>query len=321
MTTYAFDRPSQDSSWHLMGTSGKKMSKSLDLQNVESMLTEMRAMAHSEHTAPGKTIVFADNDPILVAAMPELLKTKGFDVHCTQDGLETLQAIRQLKPHYVILDVIMPKIDGSRVCSLIRRDATLRHTPIIAFSALSPEQIAGFPELSADAYVAKGPLPIVAKNLLAAIAYVEERGRGDLQGGIFGYEGFQGRHLITEVLGFKRYWEALVRIFRHGILALDEGGRVLLVNPVATRLLGRNETAIIGESIVGLLSCEDREDAQRVLDELKAARLPRDGHVDLRLCAQRVHLRLSTLVEGGVCTGMLAILEPKATPSDAQRGA
>jgi len=142
-----------------------------------------------------KTVVFADNDPILFEAIPELLRTKGFEVHPTRDGLETLETIRRLKPNYVILDIVMPKIDGSRVCWLMRQDATLRHTPVIAFSALSPEQIRRFPELSADAYVAKGPLAVVAKNLLAAIKYLDERGTGDLEGGIFGYEGFQSRRL------------------------------------------------------------------------------------------------------------------------------
>ena len=120
-----------------------------------------------------KTIVFADNDPILRDAIPELLKTKGYDVHVTQNGLETLQAIRRLKPSFVILDIVMPKLDGSRVCWLVRQDAELKNTPIIAFSALSPEQIRRFPELSADAYVAKGPLPVVANNLLLALKHLE----------------------------------------------------------------------------------------------------------------------------------------------------
>src|SRR5512134_1719311 len=94
-----------------------------------------------------KTIVFADNDPILLEAIPEMLQPKGYEVHVAKDGLEALQAVRRLKPAYLILDIVMPKIDGSRVCWLIRQDPGLRNTPIIAFSALGPEQIGRFPEL------------------------------------------------------------------------------------------------------------------------------------------------------------------------------
>jgi len=274
----------------------------------------------SDDNGEAKRIVFADNDPILLEAIPELLQTKGYDVHATQDGLETLQAVRRLKPSYVILDIVMPKIDGSRVCWLIRQDPVLRNTPIIAFSALSPEQIRRFPELSADAYVAKGPLSVVANNLLSAIKYLEERGRGDLQGGLFGYEGFQSRRLVSEMLGLKRYWEALVRIFVHGILGLDEEGRVLLANPAATRLFGRREAHLIGEPLPALLGARDQQAVRQTLGELKKARLSEDRDMELSLGGESVRLRFSNLVEDGACAGILVILETKGPAPRARLG-
>ena len=268
-----------------------------------------------------KTILFADNDPILLEAIPELLQTKGYEVHATRDGLETLQAIRRLKPSYVILDIVMPKLDGSRVCWLIRQDPELKHTPIIAFSALSPEQIRRFPELSADAYVAKGPLAVVANNLLMALKYLEEHGRGDLEGGIFGYEGFQSRRLISEMLGLKRYWETLFRIFEHGILGLDEEGRVLLANPAASRLLERKEAHLIGEPLPTLVAPRDRQATQQMLGELKKARLPEDRHIEVTVGESPVRLRIANLVEDGACAGLLVILESKAPRGRVQPGA
>ena len=135
-----------------------------------------------------KSIVFADNDLLLLEAIGELLRNKGYEVHLACDGLEALRAIRRLKPNVVILDIVMPKIDGSRVCWLIRQDRQLRETPVIALSGLGPQDIRRFPELSADAYVAKGPLAVVGNNLLLAIRYLEESGPGHFEGGIFGYE-------------------------------------------------------------------------------------------------------------------------------------
>jgi PAS domain S-box-containing protein len=265
-----------------------------------------------------KRIVFADNDPILWEAIPELLQTKGYEVHATRDGLETLQAIRRLKPSYVILDIVMPKIDGSRVCWLIRQDPELKHTPIIAFSALSPEQIRRFPELSADAYVAKGPLAVVASNLLAAIKYLAETGRGDLNSGIFGYEGFQSRRLISEMLGLRRYWEAVLRIFEQGILGLDEEGRILLANPAAVRFFGLREARLIGESLPTLMAAPDRQPVQQAFGELKKARLPEDRRLMVTLADLPVRLRMTNIVEDGACAGILVILESKAPPAEAQ---
>jgi PAS domain S-box-containing protein len=266
-------------------------------------------------------VIFADNDPILADAIPELLRTKGYEVHVTRDGLETLQAIRRLKPSYVILDIVMPKLDGSRVCWLIRQDPELKNTPIIAFSALSPEQIRRFPELSADAYVAKGPLAVVANNLLTALKYLEEHGRGDFEGGIFGYEGFQSRRLISEMLGLKRYWETLFRIFEHGILGLDEEGRILLANPAASRLFDRKEARLIGEPLTAFLASRDRQPMQRMLDELRKARLPEDRHMDVTIGELPMRLRVANLVEDGACAGLLVILEAKVPKKRVSQGA
>jgi PAS domain S-box-containing protein len=260
-----------------------------------------------------KTVLFADNDPILVDAIPELLRAKGYDVHVTQDGLETLHAIRRLKPHFVILDIVMAKLDGSRVCWLIRQDPDLRNTPIIAFSALSPEQIRRFPELSADAYVAKGPLAVVTNHLLMALKYLEEHGRGDLDSGIFGYEGFQSRRLISEMLGLKRYWETLFRIFEHGILGLDEEGRILLANPAASRLFDTKEARLIGEPLPTLLAARDRRPIQRMLSELKKARLPEERQAEVTVGEAPVRLRIANLVEDGACAGLLVVAEAGAS--------
>ena len=84
-----------------------------------------------------KSIVFADNDPLLQEALGELLRDKGYEVHMASDGLEALLTIRRVRPSFVLLDIVMPKIDGSRVCWLIRQDQHLRNTPIIAISGLS----------------------------------------------------------------------------------------------------------------------------------------------------------------------------------------
>lgn len=263
-------------------------------------------------------ILFADNDPILADAIPELLRTKGYEVHVTHDGLETLQAIRRLKPSYVILDIVMPKLDGSRVCWLIRQDPALKNTPIIAFSSLSREQIRRFPELSADAYVAKGPLTVVAKHLLMALKYLEAHGRGDLDGGIFGYEGFQSRRLISEMLGLKRYWETLFRIFDHGIFALDEEGRILLANPAASRLFSTKEARLIGEALPALVAPRDRQPLRQILSELTKARLPEDRQAQVTVSKVPVRLRVANLVEDGVCAGLLVIAE--ASASRGERG-
>lgn len=267
-----------------------------------------------------KTVVFADNDVLLVEAIGELLRDKGFEVHVARDGLEALLAIRKIKPDYVILDIVMPRIDGSRVCWFVRQDPALRDTPIIAFSGLSPLDIRRFPELSADAYVAKGPLAIVASNILGAIKYLEEKGRGDFSGGIFGYEGFRPRKLINEMLFWKRHWETLIRMFGYGVLALDPAGRILMANAVACELLGDKEVRLVGTALPALCHAHDRNAVQESLERLSKTRLPEVDQVVIHLGNDEVEMRFTSIVENGECVGILCTMTPTASSTRVQTG-
>jgi len=259
-----------------------------------------------------KTIVFADNDPLLQEAIGELLRDKGYDVHVARDGLEALLAIREVKPSLVLMDIVMPKIDGSRVCWLIRQDRNLRNTPIIAISGLSPQNIRRFPELSADAYVAKGQMAVMANNILLAIKFVEEGGRGDLvEGGIFGYEGFRPRQLFGEMLFVKRHYETLMRSFDCGVIELDEDGRILMANVGASKILGKKEQELIGETLTSYFIPSHRRTIQDFLDELNRARLPEECRLVGSIQDRDILLRLRSTVEDGKCTGIVATLEPR----------
>lgn len=273
-----------------------------------------------EDQGTAKSIVFADNDPLLQEALGELLRDKGFGVHIARDGLEALLAVRSVKPDFVVLDIVMPKIDGGRVCWLIRQDRDLRNTPIIALSGLSPQNIRRFPELSADAYVAKGPLAVMANNLLSAIKFVEQGGRGDLvEGGIFGFEGFRPRQLISEMLYVKRHYENLMRTMEYGVIELDENGRVLMANVLACKILGRKEQDLIGETLSTFFSPEDRRTAQDLLDQLKEAHLPEECRMVASIEERKLSLRLCSTVEDAKCTGIIVTLEAKS-PKGKEQG-
>ena len=269
------------------------------------------AIEKPDRKPPAKSIVFADNDLLVVEAIGELLRNKGYEVHVARDGLEALRAIRKLKPDLVILDIVMPKIDGSRVCWLIRQDRQLRDTPVIALSGLGPQDIRRFPELSADAYVAKGPLAVVGNNLLLAIRYLEESGPGHFEGGIFGFEGFRPRKIISEMLLLKRHWETLMRTLDHGVVELDQDGRILMANARASEILGKKETRLTSETLSSLFPPQDQRVIQQLLDELRAEAQREEYQVAVSLDDLEVSLRFTRVVEGGECTGMLVILDAK----------
>jgi PAS domain S-box-containing protein len=168
-----------------------------------------------------------------------------------------------------------------------------------------------FPELSADAYVAKGPLAVMGNNLLLAIRYLEETGPGHFEGGIFGFEGFRPRKLISEMLLLKRHWETLMRTLDRGVLELDKDGRILMANARASEILGRTEARLIAESLPSLFPSRDQPVVQQLLDELRTAPLREECQVVVTLNDLEVSLRFSSVVEEGECTALLVTLDAR----------
>jgi PAS domain S-box-containing protein len=263
----------------------------------------------SDSRTRSRSIVFADDDDFILEAIAELLMAEQYEVHRAHDGLEALRLIRELKPSYVILDMVMPKLDGSRVCWSIRRDSTLRDTSVIAFSSISPQAFRDFPEMSADAYVAKGPIPIAFQNILKAIAFVDSRSQNELSAGIFGYDAVQPRQQVDELLQQRKHYANVLRALGAGVLELDKEGRILMATPEACELLGSAYGRILGETLMSFCPAPDRKVVQDLLGELLRATAPERCQALVRLGPTRIPLRFCAVVEDGECTGILVILE------------
>ncbi len=259
-----------------------------------------------------KSIVFADNDNFFLAAIGGFLREVGFDVHLACDGLEALLAVRKVKPDYVILDIVMPKLDGARVCWLIRQDPELRDTPVMAFSSLSPQDFRQFPTLSADAYIAKGPILAATQNILKAIEYLDtrEQGKGEFAGGTFGYSEQHPRQVVGEMLEEKTRHGDLFRALGAGALEVDPTGRILSANPGACQVLRRKEPQLIGELLSPLCPERDRKVVEKLLEELSKTAETLDFQTVIHLVeGQEVNLRLSSIVTNNECSGILAIFD------------
>jgi PAS domain S-box-containing protein len=200
-----------------------------------------------------------DNDPVILEAVADTLSAKDYQVTKAPDGLEALERFHEGSFDLAILDIVLPKIDGHDLCRLMRQDKRGRSLPIIAFTALGPQDVAKLPGLSADAYVAKGPLTVVIPNLLDAIKSVLTSRRGRLgQQRIFGYEGVRPRQVVSELFDLKQYYQRLVHAVADVVIELDPHAKILSANLEAFRLLGRSETDLTGLSFSDLLTPQDR---------------------------------------------------------------
>src|SRR5512134_2738381 len=121
-------------------------------------------------------ILVVDDEPRVARLARDYLEKNGFQVLVAGDGQSALAAARREKPDLVILDLMLPQVDGREVCRILRRESDV---PIIMLTALSEEidQVTGL-EIGADDYITK---PFSVRVLVARVRALLRRTRGDVQ--------------------------------------------------------------------------------------------------------------------------------------------
>ncbi len=120
-------------------------------------------------------ILVVDDEPDAVELVSFNLKAAGFDVVTAADGAEALKRAKEHQPDLLVLDVMLPEVDGLEVCKIIRRDPSVAHIPIIMLTAKAAEidRVLGL-ELGADDYVTK---PFSPRELVLRIRKILDRGK------------------------------------------------------------------------------------------------------------------------------------------------
>jgi len=88
---------------------------------------------------PRARVLVVDDEPDLVRILEFGLKAAGYEVMVAADGQEGLKKARELRPDIILLDLMLPKLDGYKVCRLLKFDERYKHIPIMILSARTQE--------------------------------------------------------------------------------------------------------------------------------------------------------------------------------------
>lgn len=112
-------------------------------------------------------ILLVDDEIDILEIVSYNLKQEGYTIYTAENGVEAIDKAKKIKPHLIILDVMMPEMDGIEACEHIRKVPELKNTIITFFTARGEDysQIAGF-EAGADDYISK---PVKPKVLVSKI--------------------------------------------------------------------------------------------------------------------------------------------------------
>ena len=103
-----------------------------------------------------KKILIVDDEPNIVMSLEYAFKKKDFEVFIARDGTEALEIAKTELPHVILLDIMMPKMDGYETLKQIRKNKELKRTKVIFLSAKNKlADVEKGMELGADSYVTK----------------------------------------------------------------------------------------------------------------------------------------------------------------------
>lgn len=183
------------------------------------------------------TILIVDDELFMSKTLEGLLTSPDHILAFATNGEEALAKAAELTPDLILLDVMMPVMDGFEVCRRIRADSVLAEVPVIMVTALDDREsrLRGI-EVGADDFISK---PIDPVELQARVRTITKLNRY--------------RHLIVERAKFERITE----LAPDGIMIINAEGTICLANPALLKMLGASDLQdVLNKNITAFIAPE-----------------------------------------------------------------
>lgn len=208
-----------------------------------------------------------DNNPVIVKLVSSILREEGCLVRTAVDGLEAIDIIDRFRPDIVFTDLVMPGIDGMKLCHIIRNIPEYKDIFIVVISAVALEDDTDLLEIGADICIAKGTAVNMRRHIIEVL-HSFCSGKRDFSHEIQGVAGLHPREVTRELLINKRHHEVVFEQMEEGYLELDDKGRILRVNSACCRILQLEEAEILARHFGKLLPKNNDEDLNKWLENL-----------------------------------------------------
>jgi DNA-binding response OmpR family regulator len=185
-----------------------------------------------------KNILIVEDEKDIIEVLRYYLEKENYRIHVAEDGFTALDIAGKVIPNLIILDLMLPRLDGIEVCKRLKSDERLRDIPIIMLTAKAEEadKIKGL-ETGADDYVTK---PFSAKELMARVKAHIRRREGSVPEKQFDYGGLTIDTVKHEVRFSGTEIELTAREFELLLYMMENKGRVLTRDMILNHVWGYN---------------------------------------------------------------------------------
>ena len=216
-----------------------------------------------------KKVLIVDNNPVILRLFTNMLEKENYEVKTAEDGLEALQTLETFYPSLMLIDLIMPKINGEKLCRIIRKMPEFNSIFIVIVSAIAAEENIDFLSFGANACIAKGPFRQMQAYTSNVLEYLEHNQNASLAQGIMGCEDIYEREITRELLATKKHLEITLDHITDGFIELTPSAKIIYANRAAIKLFEVSEEELLATLFLNLFPIEQQQFIQNSFSRLK----------------------------------------------------
>ncbi len=229
-----------------------------------------RTLLPTDHSARSRAdmkrkILIVDDSPTIQQLLSSFLQQQGYLVATAEDGLTGLDVMESFLPDIMLVDLIMPGINGDKLCRIIRKMPAYDAVSLVIISATAAEEKIDFEVLGADACIAKGPVRSMLESVSEVLDLLQKNEIAPLNGKIFGSETLYERDITRELLAAKKHFEVTLDNMEDGLVELTGTGKITLINRAAAQLLVLPEEKLLSSHFADIFTGNQRRLVQEIL--------------------------------------------------------
>lgn len=255
-----------------------------------------------------KNILIADCSPSFIDSVSQIILKEGYQVMKAYNGMDALDMIKHRPCHCVFLDLMIPKVDGARVCRYIKEDQQFSHIPVIILSGTIAENASYLDDIGADFYIAKGPMDSMKKNILTVLKQLEVgvKIHGE-RAPVLGIDSLFPRAVTKDLLQSQRHHETILRNMGEGVIEVDADFKIIRINPAGLMIFKTLERKVVGSNIFNLF--HDNKEMYDILHRLSKAKGFCDEKLTLGYRGKTLRIVFTNLIENSHNEGFLLIVQ------------
>jgi PAS domain S-box-containing protein len=215
-----------------------------------------------------KKILVVDNDLFFLKLLKGMLEKDGYNVVTAEGGLAALDILKDLTPDVILIDLVMPNIDGRKLCKIIQSMPKLNKTHRIILSAITAEESIDLEELGIKAVITKGSTKDMHNSIKIVLTEILGNPQDFTPSEQVHISKYYSRGIVKELISVQKHFQIILDRMSEGMLVLTKDGRILFANSMFLSIVSIPEEKLIGSWFVDLFQGHQRRRVDEMIKTL-----------------------------------------------------